>query len=65
VVYIGDGVWEVRAAKALGLGFLGVAVGDRAGRLAEEGASCVVPDFGDPVRVVECLERLARVPGEG
>jgi phosphoglycolate phosphatase-like HAD superfamily hydrolase len=59
VVYIGDGVWDVRAAKALGIGFLGLAAGNKAGRLVEEGARCVLPDFSDPVRVSECLEGVA------
>jgi beta-phosphoglucomutase-like phosphatase (HAD superfamily) len=60
VVYIGDGVWDVRAAKALGIGFLGLAADIKAGRLVEEGATCVLPDFSDPVRVSECLEAAAR-----
>ena len=59
VVYIGDGVWDVRAAKALGIGFLGLATDNKAGRLVEEGASCVLADFSDPVQVSECLERVA------
>jgi phosphoglycolate phosphatase-like HAD superfamily hydrolase len=62
VVYIGDGVWDVRATKALGIGFLGLATGNQAVRLMEEGASCVLPDFSDPVRVVESLEAVARKP---
>jgi phosphoglycolate phosphatase-like HAD superfamily hydrolase len=62
VVYIGDGVWDVRAAKALGIGFLGLAPDSKAERLLEEGASCVLPDFSDPVQVAECLEAVARTP---
>ena len=62
VVYVGDGVWDVRAAKALGIGFLGLAAGDKAVRLVEEGASCVLPDFSDLARVGECLEAVARKP---
>jgi phosphoglycolate phosphatase-like HAD superfamily hydrolase len=62
VVYVGDGVWDVRAAKALGIGFLGLAAGNKAVRLVEEGALCVLPDFSDPLRVVECLEAVARKP---
>jgi phosphoglycolate phosphatase-like HAD superfamily hydrolase len=62
VVYVGDGVWDVRAAKALGIGFLGLATGTKAVRLLEEGASCVLPDLSDPVRLVECLEAVARRP---
>jgi phosphoglycolate phosphatase-like HAD superfamily hydrolase len=60
LVYIGDAVWDVRAAKALGIGFLGRAAGNKAGRLVEEGAPCVLPDFSDPVWVGECLEAVAR-----
>lgn len=60
LVYVGDGVWDVRAAKALGIGFLGIADGNKAVRLVEEGASCVLPDFSDPEHVVECLEAVAR-----
>jgi phosphoglycolate phosphatase-like HAD superfamily hydrolase len=61
VVYVGDGVWDVRAAKTLGIGFLGLATGNKAGRLVEEGASCLLPDLLDSVRVVECLEAVARM----
>jgi phosphoglycolate phosphatase-like HAD superfamily hydrolase len=53
---------DVRAAKALGNGFLGLATGTKAVRLLEEGASCVLPDFSDPVQVAECLEAVARRP---
>jgi phosphoglycolate phosphatase-like HAD superfamily hydrolase len=60
VVYVGDAIWDVRAAMALGIGFLGLAEGARPGRLAEAGASDILPDFSDPVRVGECLEAAAR-----
>jgi phosphoglycolate phosphatase-like HAD superfamily hydrolase len=61
VVYVGgDGVWDVRTAKALRIGFLGLATDNKARRLLEEGASCVLPDFSDPVWVTECLEAVAR-----
>jgi phosphoglycolate phosphatase-like HAD superfamily hydrolase len=62
VVSIGDGVWDVRAAKALGIVFLGLAADDKAGRLVEEGASCVLPDFSDPVLVSEWVQGVARKP---
>src|SRR5262249_41227372 len=60
VVYVGDGNWDVRAGEGLGIGFLGLSAGDQAGRLLEEGALCLLPDFSDSVRVVECLEAVAR-----
>jgi beta-phosphoglucomutase-like phosphatase (HAD superfamily) len=65
VVYVGDDIWDVRAAKALGTGFLGLAAADKARRLLAEGASCVVTDFSDPVHVVRCLEAVARKPEAG
>src|SRR5262249_21957606 len=65
LVYVGDGVWDVRAAKALGLGFLGVATGAQARRLLEAGARWLVPDFSDPALVAERLEAAARGPCEG
>ena len=52
----------MRATKALGIGFVGLTTGSKARRLLEEGASCVLPDFLDPVRVNECLESVARNP---
>jgi phosphoglycolate phosphatase-like HAD superfamily hydrolase len=62
VVHVGDGVWDVRAAKALGIGFLGLASGDKARLLVGEGASWILPDFSGPVRVAECLEAVIRTP---
>jgi ribosomal protein S18 acetylase RimI-like enzyme/phosphoglycolate phosphatase-like HAD superfamily hydrolase len=62
IVYVGDGIWDVRAAGALKIGFIGLARGNKTGRLLEAGASCVLPDFSDPVHVTECLEAVARNP---
>jgi phosphoglycolate phosphatase-like HAD superfamily hydrolase len=65
IVYVGDGVWDIRAAKALRIGFLGLAVGSTALRLMQEGASCVLQDFSDLERVGECLEEVALMPFVG
>ena len=46
-VLVGDGIWDVRVAAHLGWPLLGIARGERAQRLREEGASAVVPDFQD------------------
>lgn len=46
-VYIGDGVWDVRACRAIGIPFIGVADDVRATRLIAEGAVCVLPDLSD------------------
>ncbi len=47
IVYVGDGVWDARACRALGIPFIGIAEGDRATRLISEGAVFVFPDFSD------------------
>ncbi len=61
VVYVGDGVWDARACKRLGIGFVGVAEGERAERLRAEGAAEILPDFTNLKRVRSALES-ARVP---
>lgn len=47
VVYVGDGIWDVRAARTLGLCFLGVEGDGRGVRLQSEGAVATVHDFTD------------------
>jgi phosphoglycolate phosphatase-like HAD superfamily hydrolase len=46
-VYVGDGVWDARACRNVGVPFIGVATEGRASRLSEEGAVCVFPDLSD------------------
>jgi phosphoglycolate phosphatase-like HAD superfamily hydrolase len=46
-VYVGDGVWDARACRSVGIPFIGIAADGRAARLSEEGAVCVFPDFSD------------------
>ena len=57
VTYVGDGVWDLRASEALGIGFLGIASGERAEILRGNGAVDVLPDFSDGRRVMEVLAR--------
>lgn len=45
LTYVGDGVWDVRAADRLGIDFLGISRGARAERLREIGADRVFSDF--------------------
>jgi phosphoglycolate phosphatase-like HAD superfamily hydrolase len=47
VVSIGDGLWDVRTARNLKLGFLGVADGERAEKLQAHGAQHIIRHFGD------------------
>lgn len=51
-VYVGDGVWDGRAALELGLRFVGVGTGDRAEKLREVGADVVVPDLMDAAPLI-------------
>ena len=46
-VYVGDGVWDARACRSIGIPFIGIATGSRATRLSAEGAVCVFPDYSD------------------
>ena len=43
--YVGDGVWDVRAARELGWRFIGIGSGEQAKRLRQAGATIVVPDY--------------------
>jgi len=61
IVCVGDAVWDVRAARELGLPFLGVATKGAATALRTEGASEIVSDLRDPGAVCRALAR-ARVP---
>ena len=46
-VYVGDGVWDARACRGIGIPFIGIATGSRAARLSAEGAVCVFSDYSD------------------
>lgn len=58
VTYVGDGVWDVRTAQKLGLGFIGVAQGDKETALRAEGATDIIQDFTDYDHFREVLEEL-------
>jgi phosphoglycolate phosphatase-like HAD superfamily hydrolase len=45
VRYVGDGVWDARASRRLGLPFIGVGGGHKMSRLMDEGATAVVEDL--------------------
>jgi phosphoglycolate phosphatase-like HAD superfamily hydrolase len=44
-IYVGDGIWDARACRALGIPFIGIGSGGRAVRLASEGAVRVFGDY--------------------
>lgn len=57
-VYIGDGVWDARACRALGIPFVGIGSGVRAARLASEGAVRVFQDYSDADLFLEGLSEI-------
>ncbi len=59
VAYIGDGVWDGRAALSLRYRFVGVGSGSQSRRLRESGAAAVLPDFGDPGQLLRILRGIA------
>lgn len=61
VVSLGDGLWDVSAARNLGFSFVGVGDAARAATLREAGASHVIEDFNDYERLLHCLSE-AKVP---
>jgi phosphoglycolate phosphatase-like HAD superfamily hydrolase len=62
IVSIGDGAWDVRTARALGLPFIGVG---EASRLQAYGAGHVVPDFCDPDVFLGLLVKIEAAGGDG
>src|SRR5258708_22797625 len=58
-VYVGDGVWDARACRAVGMPFIGVGSGVRAARLASEGAVRVFKDFFDDMLLLHTLDLLS------
>ena len=56
VVYVGDGVWDVRSSRSLGYEFIGIGRDAGAENLRAAGAVDVQPDFRDPTAF---LARLA------
>jgi hypothetical protein len=59
-VYIGDGVWDARACRGLGIPFIGIGSGIRAARLASEGAVRVFQDYSDADLFLESLDEITQ-----
>ncbi len=58
IVVIGDSSWDVKSARSLGLGFVGIG---KPQQLSNLGVTHVVNNYADPVRLIGILE-LAVVP---
>ena len=55
--FIGDGVWDVRAARNLGWTFIGIGAGENAERLRRAGADTIIPDYNPIARFLSILRR--------
>jgi phosphoglycolate phosphatase-like HAD superfamily hydrolase len=60
-VYVGDGVWDARACRRVGIPFIGIATDSRAERLRAEGALCVFPDLSDADLFFSSLYEISNV----
>jgi phosphoglycolate phosphatase-like HAD superfamily hydrolase len=59
-VYVGDGVWDARACRSVGIPFIGIAGDGRSAQLIAEGAVCVFPDFCGGDLVLSSLDEITR-----
>ena len=55
-VYLGDGLWDLKAARKLGLEFIGIGTGSSS--LLAAGATAVFTDFRDHRSILNCIENL-------
>jgi phosphoglycolate phosphatase-like HAD superfamily hydrolase len=60
IIYVGDGVWDARACRNLGIPFIGIATNGRAARLVAEGAIRVFPDLSNAALFCNGLSGLFR-----
>ena len=64
-VYVGDGVWDVRAAAELGIGFVGIGESEAAERLRSAGSNVVFPNYLQSERFLNAIEDRALGPFSG
>lgn len=55
VVYVGDWVWDVKAARALGWNFIGIGSGETTQALQNAGAQIILPDFQGILQTLETI----------
>ena len=53
--YVGDGIWDVKAARSLGWNFIGVGTGERAEALRQAGAVKIIPHFEPATKFLDLL----------
>lgn len=54
-IYIGDGLWDVKASHSAGYQFIGIAAGDKATALAQAGAKNIFPDFTQSNQILQTI----------
>jgi phosphoglycolate phosphatase-like HAD superfamily hydrolase len=59
IVYIGDGIWDIRSARKSGYAFIGIASGDRAEELFAAGATHVFSSYDDSESFLAALATAA------
>ncbi|WNZ26586.1 HAD family hydrolase [Leptolyngbya sp. NK1-12] len=59
IVYVGDGVWDIRSARKSGYAFIGIASGDEAEILRNEGATYIFPDYNNTENFFAALTSAA------
>lgn len=59
VVYVGDGLWDVRTSRTLGMRFVGITCESSEGRLRKAGATTCLHDYSDLEAVMKALEEAA------
>jgi phosphoglycolate phosphatase-like HAD superfamily hydrolase len=59
VTYVGDGVWDAKAATKLGWRFIGIGSGRQAERLRSAGARYVIEDFSDVNAILNQLRTVS------
>jgi phosphoglycolate phosphatase-like HAD superfamily hydrolase len=60
VIYVGDGVWDVRASKHLEFKFIGIGSDHRASRLKAEGATHIFADYLDADSFCAAINELCQ-----
>jgi phosphoglycolate phosphatase-like HAD superfamily hydrolase len=56
--YVGDGVWDVKAAHNLGWNFIGIASGQHAEALQQAGAVKIIPHFEPATKFIDLLDPI-------
>lgn len=55
IVYVGDWIWDAKAAEALGWDFIGIASGKAVQPLRDAGAEIILPDFHHLIPALEAI----------